>query len=187
MIQFRRHNLPTQLTSFVGRARESAEVIARLGEHRLVTLTGAGGIGKTRQALEAAAGVLADHADGVWLVELAPVTDAARVPPEVAARLAIELRGEPPVLAQLQETLADQELLLVLDNCEHLVVACADLAAVLLRSCPGVRLMATSRERLGVPGEAVYVVPPLAAPDVHDAAHLTEIARYDAVLDTAAQ
>jgi predicted ATPase/DNA-binding CsgD family transcriptional regulator len=172
----RRHNLPAQLTSFVGRARELAEVSERLGEHRLVTLTGAGGVGKTRLALEAAERIRAGYRDGVWVVEIAPLADPAQVPREVAARLGIE---PPPAL--LQEELADQELLLVLDNCEHVVDACADLAGALLRACPGVRLLATSRERLGVPGEAVYVVPPLESPDPRDTARPEELARYAAV------
>jgi predicted ATPase/DNA-binding CsgD family transcriptional regulator len=177
----RRHNLPTHLTSFVGRRREVAEVAARLGEHRLVTLTGAGGVGKTRLSFEVAAEIESGYPDGVWTVELAPVTDPARVPIEVAARLGIELRGNQSPVAVLQEQLANRQLLLVLDNCEHLVAACADLAEVLLRACPGLCVMATSRERLGVPGEAVYVVPPLAAPGVWDTADPTEITRYDAV------
>jgi predicted ATPase/DNA-binding CsgD family transcriptional regulator len=174
-----RHSLPVQLTSFVGREAELAEVARLLGLHRLLTLTGAGGIGKTRLALEVAAESGAP--DGVWAVELASVADPARVAAEVAAALGLEPpRGEPAQPALLA-ALADRDVLLVLDNCEHLVGACAELAEALLRGCPRLRLLATSRERLGVPGEAVYPVPPLASPDRHGVAAVEELARYGAV------
>jgi predicted ATPase/DNA-binding CsgD family transcriptional regulator len=171
--------LPVQLTSFVGREAELAEVARLLAQHRLLTLTGAGGIGKTRLALEAAAAV--DAPDGVWAVELASVADPARVAREVAAALGLEPpRGE-PTQRVLLAALANREVLLVLDNCEHLVGASAELAEALLRGCPRLRLLATSRERLGVPGEAVYPVPPLALPGGHEVAAVEELSRYGAV------
>jgi predicted ATPase/DNA-binding XRE family transcriptional regulator len=176
-----RCHLPVQLTTFVGRARELAAVNAHLAEHRLVSLTGAGGVGKTRLAFEAAVDIAAGFPDGIWAIELAPLADPAQVSREVAARIGIQVRDNEPALALLRKGLAERELLIVLDNCEHLVAACAELARVLLEACPGVRLMATSRERLGVPGEAVFVVPPLDTPHAREAAHPTELARYDAV------
>ena len=174
-----RRNLPVQLTSFVGREAELAEVAGLLGEHRLVTLTGAGGIGKTRLALEAAAA--ADPPDGVWAVELAPLADPAQVAREVAGALGLEPpRGE-PVERALRAALAEREVLLMLDNCEHLVGACAELAEALLRGFPRLRLLTTSRERLGVPGEAVYPVPPLASPAGERAVGPDELSGYGAV------
>src|SRR5262249_13152017 len=121
-----RHHLPVQLTSFVGREAELAEVARLLDQHRLLTLTGAGGTGKTRLALAAAAAV--DLPDGVWAVELAPVADPAQVAREVAAALGLVPPPGDPVERTMLVALADRELLLVLDNCEHLVAACADLA-----------------------------------------------------------
>jgi predicted ATPase/DNA-binding XRE family transcriptional regulator len=162
----RRHNLPVQLSTFVGREQELGEVQALVRRHRLATLTGAGGCGKTRLALRAAADLFdADaFADGAWLVDLAPIADSALI-----ARAALTALGarEVPGHAAL-DTLVDflhaRTTLLVLDNCEHLVVACAGLADALLRACPGLRVLATSREPLGVPGEAVWRVPSLGVP-----------------------
>ena len=161
----RPHNLPLQLTSFVGRERELAEVAALLGAHRLVTLTGPGGTGKTRLALQAAADALEASPDGVWLAELAALADPALVPQAVAA--AVGVREEPgrPLLATLTDALRPKRLLLVLDNCEHLLDACARLADALLRACPHLRVLATSREALGIAGEVPYRVPSLALPD----------------------
>jgi transcriptional regulator with XRE-family HTH domain len=152
-----RHNLPLQLTSFVGRERELGEVAALLGGGptgpRLVTLTGAGGVGKTRLALQAAAGALPAYPDGVWLVELAPLADPARVPQAVAAALGVREEAGRPLLETLTDALRPRRLLLVLDNCEHLVEAAARLVDALLRGCPGLRVLATSRELLGIAGD----------------------------------
>ena len=158
------HNLPLQLTSFVGRERELAAVGGLLGTARLLTLTGPGGVGKTRLALEAAAGARATHPQGVWLVELAALADPALVPQAVAAVLGVREEPGRPLLATLADALRPRTLLLVLDNCEHLLDACARLAGALLRGCPRVRLLATSREPLGVAGEAAWPVPPLPVP-----------------------
>jgi len=159
------HNLPVQLTSFVGRERELAAVRAALAAHRLVTLTGAGGCGKTRLGLQVAADALAAFADGAWFVDLAALADAALLPQAVLAALGLpEAPGRPP-LAALADVLRRRALLLVLDNCEHLVEACARLADALLRACPRLRILATSREVLGVPGEATHRVPSLGVPD----------------------
>ena len=164
------HNLPLQLTSFVGRERELGEVAALLGAHRLVTLTGPGGTGKTRLALQAAADALEASPDGVWLAELGALADPALVPQAVAA--AVGVREEPgrPLLATLTDALRPKRLLLVLDNCEHLLDACAGLADALLRACPHVRLLGTSREALGIAGEVPYRVPSLALPGAPPAA-----------------
>jgi predicted ATPase/class 3 adenylate cyclase len=164
----RPNNLPLQVTSFVGRERELAEVTRRLvGEPpgpRLVTLTGPGGTGKTRLALQAAADVLDAHPDGVWLVELAALADPAIVPQTVAAAVGVREAPGRPVLATLTDALKPRRLLLVLDNCEHLLDACARLADALLRACPHLRLLCTSREALGIAGEAAWRVPSLPVP-----------------------
>jgi non-specific serine/threonine protein kinase len=149
------HNLPAQLSSFVGREAESGELAKLLGEARIVTLTGAGGTGKTRLSLHVAAGALAQFPDGVWLVELAPVADERHVPLAIASALGVP---EGDLLTQI----AQRRALVVLDNCEHLLHGCADAARKLLQAAPGVRILATSREALHVTGEATYVVPPLA-------------------------
>jgi predicted ATPase/DNA-binding SARP family transcriptional activator len=159
-----RHNLPAQLTSFLGREQELAELGKLVGEARLVTLTGAGGAGKTRLAVEFAAGVVERFADGVWLAELAGISDPGLVAPQVMEALGVRQAGDVPVIEALRWRLRSAELLLVLDNCEHLLDACAQLAGVLLSSSPGLRVLATSREPLGVLGEAACPVPPLALP-----------------------
>jgi predicted ATPase/DNA-binding SARP family transcriptional activator len=161
---WRRHNLPAQLTSFLGREQEVAMLGTLLGEARLVTLTGAGGTGKTRLALEFAAGVVERFADGVWLAELAGISDPGLVAGQVMEALGVRQAGDMPVIEALRFRLRSAELLLVLDNCEHLLDACAQLAGALLSSSPGLRVLATSREPLGVSGEVAWPVPPLALP-----------------------
>ena len=159
-----RHNLPARLTSFVGRERELAELERLLGEARLVTLTGAAGAGKTRLALEFATGAVEGFRDGVWLAGLAGIADPQLVPSLVMEALGVRQSGEAAAMEAMRWRLRSAELLLVLDNCEHLLGTCADLATALLGSCPGLRVLATSREVLGVPGEAAYLVLPLAVP-----------------------
>jgi predicted ATPase/DNA-binding SARP family transcriptional activator len=159
-----RHNLPAQLTSFVGREQDLAAVGKLVGEARLVTLTGAGGAGKTRLAVEFAAGVVERFADGVWLAELAGLSDPGLVAGQVMEALGVRQAGDVPVMEALRFRLRSAELLLVLDNCEHLLGACAQLAGGLLAGAPGLRVLATSREPLGVPGEVTCLVPPLALP-----------------------
>ena len=159
-----RHNLPAQLTSFLGRDQELAMLGKLLGEARLVTLTGAGGTGKTRLAVEFAAGMVERFPDGVWLADLAGVSDPGLVAAQVMEALGVRQAGDVPVLEALRFRLRSAELLLVLDNCEHLLDACAQLAGGLLAGSPGLRVLATSREPLGIPGEAACPVPPLALP-----------------------
>jgi predicted ATPase/class 3 adenylate cyclase len=159
-------NLPLQVSSFIGRARELEQTAAALGEARVVTLTGVGGVGKTRLALRVAEQVLPRFGDGAWLCELAPVRDAAGVDGAVAAVFSVTARGGQSTRDALVEFLRNKELLLVLDNCEHLLAGAAALAAVLERSCPRLVILATSREGLGIDGERLVPVPPFAAPDV---------------------
>jgi predicted ATPase len=154
-------NLPLQLTSFVGRERELREVDGLLRRHRLLTLTGPGGAGKTRLAIEAAAGGLREMAGGVWLVELAGVTDGALVAPATAAALGVESRSARPSEQAIAAHIGERAMLIVLDNCEHLVAACARVAQTLLTACPNLRILATSREPLHVAGEVDWRVPSL--------------------------
>ena len=166
-----RHNLPAPLTSFLGRGQDLARVERLLGEARLVTLTGTGGTGKTRLALEAGARVTGRFRDGVWLAELAGVADPELVGAQVMGALGVRQAGDVPVLDALIFRLRPAELLLVLDNCEHLVEACAQLAGALLRAAPELRMLATSREPLGLPGEVTYAVRPLDLPPEQADAH----------------
>jgi non-specific serine/threonine protein kinase len=175
------NNLPFQLTSFIGREGESAKVRRLLATTRLLTLTGAGGVGKSRLAQRVAEGVMADYVDGVWLVELAPLADPTLVPRAVAATPDLrEARGLAPADA-LIDFLGDRTILLVLDNCEHLVEAAAGLAVGLLRGCPGLRILTTSREPLRIGGETVWRVPSLALPDPYLPPSPDEIGRSEAV------
>ncbi len=159
------NNLPAPLTSFIGREEALLEVKRLLSMTRLLTLTGAGGSGKTRLALEAARDLSGAYPEGAWLVELAPLSDPDLVAQAVAQALGVREQSGRPLTESLTDHLrAKEELLLVVDNCEHLVDAAAHLAVVLLESCPRLRILATSREPLGVPGEVVWAVPPLSVP-----------------------
>ncbi len=175
------NNLPTQAASFVGRAREIASAVALLMSSRLVTLTGPGGSGKTRLALHVVADTLDRYPDGVWLAELAIVTDPSTVAARVAAAMRLPVPSGVATVASVAAALGQRELLLVIDNCEHLIGACAELAAALLRSCPRVKILATSREGLGVPGEALMPVPPLRLPEGDTLPPLDELADYEAI------
>jgi predicted ATPase/DNA-binding SARP family transcriptional activator/DNA-binding CsgD family transcriptional regulator len=159
------HNLPASLTSFVGRERELLEVKRVLAMTRLLTLTGPGGSGKTRLALEAAADLVGAYQDGVWLVDLAPLSEPGLLVQEVAGVLRMPERPGEPLLDTLVDALRSRQMLLVLDNCEHLVDAVARLVEDLLRSCPNLRLLATSREAVGVTGEVNLPVSPLSLPE----------------------
>lgn len=157
-----RHRLPQALTRFIGREQEIAEVRRLLGSTRLLTLTGAGGCGKTRLALQVAHAVHETYPDGTWLVELAPLTDPTLIAQVLARELAVDVQPGQDAVDAVSDWLASRRLLLVLDNAEHLVDASARLADRLLRRCAGLTVLATSRERLGVDGELSYRVPPLA-------------------------
>ncbi|MFE5700998.1 ATP-binding protein [Rhodococcus koreensis] len=164
-VQGRVGNLPFELSSFVGRRREVTEAKRLLSATRLVTLTGIGGVGKTRLALRVAADVARAFGDGVWLVELGELQDSELLPDAVISALGLCEQAAHPPLTLLTEYLAERRLLLVLDNCEHLVNAAAALAETLLKACADLRILATSREPLGIGGEAALRVPPLSAPD----------------------
>jgi non-specific serine/threonine protein kinase len=162
-----RHNLAEPLTALIGRDEDRRRVAELIHEKRVVTLVGVGGVGKTRLALAAARAAVADFADGVWLVELAALADGALVPATIAAAVGTTLDRDLTPLAGLVAALGSRQLLIVLDNCEHLVAACAEVVEVVARACPRVHIMATSREPLGVDGEVVWPVAPLEilAPD----------------------
>jgi predicted ATPase/DNA-binding CsgD family transcriptional regulator/transcriptional regulator with XRE-family HTH domain len=162
------HNLPAELSSFVGREQDFAGVAACLAQARVLTIAGAGGIGKTRLALRLAREVVELFANGVWLVELAPVTVPALVPRSVASVLSLREQPGRSMLASIADAIGDSPMLLVLDNCEHLVDACAELVDYLLRKCADLRVLATSREPLGVTGEVVWPLHSLAVPSDGD-------------------
>ena len=159
-----KNNLPAQLTSFIGRGPEVSDLEALVGSSRLVTLTGPGGSGKTRLALQVAAELLDGSGDGVWFVDLAPVEDPGLVPSAVASVLKVREQPARSLTETLCVELADQSLLILLDNCEHLIDACAKLADALGRACPHLSVLATSREPLGIYGERVHRVLPLSVP-----------------------
>ncbi|HEX2914706.1 MAG TPA: tetratricopeptide repeat protein [Chloroflexia bacterium] len=180
-------NLPTALTSFVGRKREMAEIKEWLippggkNRARLVTLTGTGGSGKTRLALEVASTLLGDFKGGVWLVELASVTNPAFISQYIAEALGVNEQSNRPLLTTLTNSLKNRQLLLVLDNCEHLIDDCAHVVSILLRSCPGLQVLATSREALRLTGERVYRIPALALPNLKHLPEVKCLAEYDAI------
>jgi predicted ATPase/DNA-binding SARP family transcriptional activator len=177
-----RTNLPVQLTSFVGRAREMDQVRRFLKDGRLVTLMGAGGGGKTRLAIHVASELVMDYPDGVWFVELADLIEADRLPQALLAALGLSEQPGRPALDPIKAHLKERSALVVLDNCEHLVDACARTADHLLHSCPRVRILATSREALGVYGEIAWSLPPLSVPPrVSLPPSTDEIAHYEAV------
>jgi predicted ATPase/class 3 adenylate cyclase len=175
------NNLPVQLTSFIGREHEIAEVKGLLSTTRLLTLTGAGGSGKTRLAIQVAAELLEAFKDGVWMVELAGLSDLALVPHTVASTLSVREQSGHPLLTTLADFLQPKHVVLILDNCEHLVAACGQLAEALLRICPNLRILVTSREALSIPGEAIWRVPPLTLPDPREPQSPETLAEYEAV------
>jgi predicted ATPase len=176
-----RHNLPQPLTSFIGRERELAEAAQLLETGRLVTLTGAGGCGKTRLSLQVAAGLLEQFRDGIWFVELAALTDPALLHQTVATVLGLREESGRSLEALLLDYLREKRLLLVLDNCEHLLIACAQLADTLLRACPGLQILASSREGLGVSGEQTYRVPSLSVPESRPLLLPEQLLQFEAV------
>jgi predicted ATPase/class 3 adenylate cyclase len=175
------NNLPVQLTTFIGREKEIEEIKQQLLAHRFVTLTGSGGTGKTRLSLQVAAELLDKFIHGVWLVELAPLVDPELVPRTILSAIGIiEQRGKTSV-AVLKEYLQDRQTLILLDNCEHLIDACASLVNELLSAAPGLKILASSREALGVGGELAHPVPSLALPDIKHLPLVEQLSQYEAV------
>jgi predicted ATPase/class 3 adenylate cyclase len=175
------NNLPIQLTTFIGREHEIEDVKRLLSKTRLLTLMGAGGAGKTRLAIQVAADLIEEFQKGVWLVELAPLADPTLVVQAVATTFQVREAAGRALLDLLVDYLQPKSLLLVLDNCEHLVAACAQLATALLRACPNVKILATSREALAIAGETTHQVPPLSRPDPRRLQSLEQLAQFEAV------
>ncbi len=180
MVEGSANNLPAQLTDFIGRETEVGELIRLLNDSRLITLTGSGGCGKTRLSLHVARRIQSEYPDGVWLVELAPLADPALIPPTLVHVLGLRQDGHRPNLEILTDFLHPKTLLLVLDNCEHLIEACAQLSEALLRTCPKLRILATSRESLGIAGELSFRVPSFKVPDPERLPSLDTLANLDA-------
>jgi len=174
-------NLPAELTTFVGRRHELADLKARLSRSRLVTVTGVGGVGKTRLALRVAWELRRSFRDGVWVVELAALRDPGLIEHTLAASLGLHDRSPSQSIEWLLDQLAEREMLIVLDNCEHLVEASASLANTLLRACKGMRILATSRQPLGIDGEQLSPLMPLSAPSAGEATSAVALLRYEAV------
>jgi predicted ATPase/DNA-binding winged helix-turn-helix (wHTH) protein len=176
-----RTNLPQLLTGLIGREAELAEIKARLTSHRLVTLTGAGGVGKTRLALEAGSGVLDQRPDGVWLAELAPLNDAQLVTSIIADVLSVSLSSPDAATETLASALKNKQLLLIVDNCEHVIAEAARVIEMLIRSCPRIAILASSRERLAIAGESVVRVPSLPVPQANAPLTAASAGQYAAV------
>ncbi len=175
------NNLPIQMTSFIGRENEIAEIKQELSAHHLVTLTGSGGTGKTRLSLQVAADLLGQYEDGVWFIELAPLTDPALVVQGVASTFGLKEEAGRSLETALKDYLREKSLLLILDNCEHLIAACAQFADTFLHACPKLKILASSREALGIAGESAYHVPSLSVPDPNHLPSIETLSQYDAV------
>jgi predicted ATPase/class 3 adenylate cyclase len=175
------NNLPVELTRFVGRAQELMETARLLKAERMVTLIGGGGSGKTRLGLKLADLVLGRFPDGVWLVELAPLTEGTLVPKQLAQVLGVPEETGSSWFEALRTRLDHHKALVIFDNCEHLLGAVAELVDDLLRRCPDLKVLATSRHKLGVPGEAAYVVAPMSVPEPDGSTSLSEVGAHDSV------
>jgi predicted ATPase len=173
-------NLPVQLTSFIGREKEIAEIKRLLKIHHLVTLIGPGGTGKTRLSLQVAADLLDQFQHGVWFIELAPLSDPDLIPQTILSAMGISEQTGKPLVA-LRDYLRQKKALILLDNCEHLLEASANIVDTLLRAAPDLRVLASSREDLGVPGEMLYSVPSLSLPDVKHLPVIEQLSQYEAV------
>lgn len=169
-----RTNLPASLSTFIGREKEKNQVISLLVNHRLVTLTGSGGVGKTRLSLQVASELLPEYPIGIWVVELAALTDPLLVPQAVCAAIGVNPDANTSALEALINYLRSKRILLVLDNCEHLIDACSQLCAMLLRTCPELWILASSRELLGISGEHAYRVPSLSLPNSKSILHIIQ-------------
>ena len=175
------NNLPAQLTSFVGREKELADIQKLLSDTHILTLIGPGGTGKTRLSIQAASALLDRFPDGLWLVELAPILDPLLVPRITAMTMGLRDKPQRPVIDMLCDYLREKKMLIILDNCEHLVDACAHMADRILHAAPDVRILASSREALGIGGEVTYRVPSLGLPDIGHLPSLESLSQYEAV------
>jgi len=175
------NNLPTQLTSFVGRQKELADVKRLLKDTHMLTLIGTGGTGKTRLSIQAANEMLSQYPDGVWLVDLAPILDPLLVPRTTAITIGLRFESQRPVIDMLCDYLSKKKMLIILDNCEHLVDACAQMSNRILRAAPEVQILASSREALSIAGEVTYRVPSLGLPDVDNLPSVESLSQYEAV------
>jgi predicted ATPase/class 3 adenylate cyclase len=175
------NNLPMQLTTFIGREKEIGKVKAELESHRLVTLTGSGGTGKTRLSLQVAADLLDQFEQGVWFVELAPLADPELIPQAVLSTIGISEQAGKPAMEILKEYLHEKQVLIVLDNCEHLIEASTRVTNGLLNFAPGLKILASSREALGVQGEVSYPVPSLSLPDPKHMPAIEQLSQFEAV------
>src|SRR5215467_177736 len=175
------NNLPQQLTSLIGREADLADIKARLGSHRLVTLTGSGGVGKTRLAIEAGCSLLDRYPDGVWLAELAPLNDSQLVTSIIGEVLGVSLSAPSGAIETLASALKNKALLLIVDNCEHVIAEAARVAEALMRNCPRLSILASSRERLAIAGESVVRVPSLPAPEAAGTLTAARAGEYAAV------
>jgi predicted ATPase/class 3 adenylate cyclase len=175
------NNLPVQLTTFVGREKEITEIKQALNDHRLITLTGSGGTGKTRVCLQVAADLI-DHFDhGVWFVELAPLSHPELIPQTILSVIGISNQPGKTSMERLQEYLRKKKLLIILDNCEHLIEASAKVTNELLNAAPDLKILASSREALGVQGELSYPIPSLSMPDINHLPDIEQLSQYEAV------
>jgi len=175
------NNLPQQLTTLIGREADLADITARLAAHRLVTLTGSGGVGKTRLVIEAGRSLLDRHPDGVWLAELAPLNDPQLVTSIIGDVLGVSLNAAGGAIETLASALKNKQLLLILDNCEHVIAEAARVAEALMRSCPRLSILASSRERLALAGESIVRVPSLPAPEASGTLTAARAGEYAAV------
>jgi len=176
------HNLPAQLTTFIGRQKEMQTIQEMISEHRLVTLTGAGGCGKTRLAIEVAAQLVPAFEDGVWFVDLAPISKEDRIIREISESLSITEVSDKPLMETLIETIKEQKLLIILDNCEHLIKTCAEVSGQLIQSTSHLKILATSRESMGITGEQVWRVPSLSLLDPKTIIDLESAKESEAVM-----
>ena len=177
-----KHNLPAQLTTFIGRENEIQTVKDLISKHRLVTLTGAGGCGKTRLAIEVAVQMVPEFEDGVWFVDLAPISNENRVVREISEALSIKEAPDRSLLDTLIEALREKKLMIILDNCEHLIKTCAEVTRQLIQSTSQLKILATSRESMGITGEQVWRVPSLTLLDPKDIIDVESVRRSEAVM-----
>ena len=174
-------NLPVPITSFIGREKEVEEVVKLVGRHRLVTLAGSGGVGKTRLAIQSANRLMPKSRDGVWWVDLSGWNDDALIPQAVAQAAGVREIPNQPLVNTLSEYFRTRQILLVLDNCEHLILGCAQLVDRLLSTCSNLKILTTSREGLGLTGEQIWHVPSLALPDSSEALPINSLSRYEGI------